>query len=84
MPVNTSGVTDAVDRLENAGHLDPVVHAVRKVVRSALPSNRYATRCTACGWASAASGPDRHPDRHLDRRRGSRRACRARAPPHRR
>jgi nitrite reductase/ring-hydroxylating ferredoxin subunit/uncharacterized membrane protein len=36
MPVNTSGVTDAVDRLENAGHLDPVVHAVRKVVRSAL------------------------------------------------
>lgn len=36
MPVNTSGVTDAVDRLENAEHLDPVVSAVRKVVRAAL------------------------------------------------
>jgi nitrite reductase/ring-hydroxylating ferredoxin subunit/uncharacterized membrane protein len=36
MPVHTSGVTEAVDRLENAGLLDPVVHAVRKIVRSAL------------------------------------------------
>jgi nitrite reductase/ring-hydroxylating ferredoxin subunit/uncharacterized membrane protein len=36
MPVNTSGVTDAVDRLENAGTLDPVVSAVRKVVRAAI------------------------------------------------
>ncbi|HTW20703.1 MAG TPA: Rieske (2Fe-2S) protein [Mycobacteriales bacterium] len=36
MPVNASGVTDAVDRLENAGTLDPVVAAVRTVVRSAL------------------------------------------------
>jgi nitrite reductase/ring-hydroxylating ferredoxin subunit/uncharacterized membrane protein len=31
-----SGVTVAVDRLENAGHLDPVVNAVRNIVRSAL------------------------------------------------
>jgi nitrite reductase/ring-hydroxylating ferredoxin subunit/uncharacterized membrane protein len=36
MPVNTNGVTDVVDRLENAGHLDPVVSAVRKVVRAAI------------------------------------------------
>jgi nitrite reductase/ring-hydroxylating ferredoxin subunit len=33
-------MTDAVDRLENAGHLDPVVGAVRRVVRSALGSQR--------------------------------------------
>jgi nitrite reductase/ring-hydroxylating ferredoxin subunit/uncharacterized membrane protein len=36
MPVNTNGVTDAVDRLENAETLDPVVSAVRRVVRAAL------------------------------------------------
>jgi nitrite reductase/ring-hydroxylating ferredoxin subunit/uncharacterized membrane protein len=36
MPVHTSGVTDVVDRLENAGNLDPVVTAVRKVVKAAL------------------------------------------------
>jgi nitrite reductase/ring-hydroxylating ferredoxin subunit len=36
MPTNTSGVTEVVDRLENAGLLDPVVHAVHKVVRKAL------------------------------------------------
>jgi nitrite reductase/ring-hydroxylating ferredoxin subunit len=38
MPVNTGGVTDAVDRLENAGNLDPVIGAVRRMVRSALSS----------------------------------------------
>ena len=36
MPVNTSGVTDAVDRLEHAGTLDPAVTVVRKVVQAAL------------------------------------------------
>jgi nitrite reductase/ring-hydroxylating ferredoxin subunit/uncharacterized membrane protein len=36
MPVNTGGVTDAVDRLENAQTLDPVITAVRRVVRSVL------------------------------------------------
>lgn len=36
MPVNSSGVTDAVDRLENAGHLDPVVNAVRNLVHTIL------------------------------------------------
>jgi nitrite reductase/ring-hydroxylating ferredoxin subunit/uncharacterized membrane protein len=36
MPSNPSGVTEVVDRLEHAGHLDPVVHAVRKIVRSVL------------------------------------------------
>jgi nitrite reductase/ring-hydroxylating ferredoxin subunit/uncharacterized membrane protein len=36
MPVNASGVTDVVDRLENAGNLDPMVTAVRKVVRAVL------------------------------------------------
>jgi nitrite reductase/ring-hydroxylating ferredoxin subunit len=36
MPVNSIGVTDAVDRLENAGTLDPVIGAVRKVVQAAL------------------------------------------------
>jgi nitrite reductase/ring-hydroxylating ferredoxin subunit len=40
MPVNTGGMTDVVDRLENAGTLDPVVTAVRKVVRKALGSQR--------------------------------------------
>ncbi|HEX3825087.1 MAG TPA: Rieske (2Fe-2S) protein [Mycobacteriales bacterium] len=40
MPVNTGGVTDAVDRLENAGQLDPVVNAVRNLVRAALGSQR--------------------------------------------
>lgn len=40
MPVNTGGVTDAVDRLENAGQLDPVVNAVRNIVRAALGSQR--------------------------------------------
>ena len=40
MPVKSGGVTDVVDRLENAGHLDPVVSAVRRVVRSALRSQR--------------------------------------------
>jgi nitrite reductase/ring-hydroxylating ferredoxin subunit len=39
MPV-TGGMTDAVDRLENAGTLDPVINAVRRVVRSALSSQR--------------------------------------------
>lgn len=39
MSANTGGVmTDVVDRLENAGHLDPVISAVRRVVRSALTS----------------------------------------------
>jgi nitrite reductase/ring-hydroxylating ferredoxin subunit len=33
-------MTDVVDRLENAGTLDPVVSAVRKVVRKALGSRR--------------------------------------------
>jgi nitrite reductase/ring-hydroxylating ferredoxin subunit len=37
MPV-TSGMTDVVDRLENAGNLDPVVGAVRRIVRRALSS----------------------------------------------
>jgi nitrite reductase/ring-hydroxylating ferredoxin subunit/uncharacterized membrane protein len=36
MPGTTSGMTDVVDRIEHAGHLDPLVAAVRKVVRSAL------------------------------------------------
>jgi nitrite reductase/ring-hydroxylating ferredoxin subunit len=40
MPVNTGGRTDVVDRLENAGHLDPMVSAVRKVVNAALRSQR--------------------------------------------
>ena len=40
MPVKSGGMTDVVDRLENAGHLDPVVSAVRRVVRSALRSQR--------------------------------------------
>jgi nitrite reductase/ring-hydroxylating ferredoxin subunit/uncharacterized membrane protein len=39
MPVS-SGMTDVVDRLENAGTLDPVVGAVRRIVRSALSSQR--------------------------------------------
>jgi nitrite reductase/ring-hydroxylating ferredoxin subunit len=40
MPVKSGGMTDVVDRLENAGNLDPVVSAVRRVVRSALRSRR--------------------------------------------
>jgi nitrite reductase/ring-hydroxylating ferredoxin subunit len=40
MPVKTGGVTDVVDRLENAGTLDPVVSAVRRVINSALRSQR--------------------------------------------
>jgi nitrite reductase/ring-hydroxylating ferredoxin subunit/uncharacterized membrane protein len=40
MPVNAGGMTDVVDRLENAGQLDPLVNAVRKVVRAALSSQR--------------------------------------------
>lgn len=40
MPVGTSSVTDAVDRLQNAGTLDPVVAAVRRIVRTALPPGR--------------------------------------------
>jgi nitrite reductase/ring-hydroxylating ferredoxin subunit/uncharacterized membrane protein len=33
-------MTEVVDRLENAGNLDPVVNAVRKAVRAALGSQR--------------------------------------------
>ncbi len=40
MPGSASTVTGAVDRLENAGTLDPVVAAVRKVVRRALRPGR--------------------------------------------
>jgi len=40
MPVNAGGMPDVVDRLENAGTLDPVVSAVRRVVRTALSSQR--------------------------------------------
>jgi nitrite reductase/ring-hydroxylating ferredoxin subunit len=40
MPAMTGIVTDVVDRLENAGHLDPVITAVRRVVRSALRPQR--------------------------------------------
>jgi nitrite reductase/ring-hydroxylating ferredoxin subunit len=40
MPVNTGGVTDVVDRLENAGNLDPVIAAVRTVVNAALKPQR--------------------------------------------
>ena len=40
MPVNTGGVTDVVDRLENAGHLDPVINAVRRVVNGTLRSQK--------------------------------------------
>jgi nitrite reductase/ring-hydroxylating ferredoxin subunit/uncharacterized membrane protein len=36
MPAGTSTVTDAVDRLENAGTLDPAVAAVRRIVRAAI------------------------------------------------
>jgi nitrite reductase/ring-hydroxylating ferredoxin subunit/uncharacterized membrane protein len=36
MSVSASGMTEAVDRLENAGSLDPVVTAVRRVVRATL------------------------------------------------
>jgi nitrite reductase/ring-hydroxylating ferredoxin subunit len=36
MPVNTGGVTDVVDRLENADNLDPAINAVRRVVSSVL------------------------------------------------
>jgi nitrite reductase/ring-hydroxylating ferredoxin subunit len=36
MPVGTGSVSEAVDRLENAGTLDPVVAAVRRLVRAAI------------------------------------------------
>jgi nitrite reductase/ring-hydroxylating ferredoxin subunit/uncharacterized membrane protein len=36
MPESPGGVTDAVDRLENADTLDPVVNAIRRVVQAAL------------------------------------------------
>jgi nitrite reductase/ring-hydroxylating ferredoxin subunit len=39
MPVS-SGMTDVVDRLERAGTLDPLIGAVRRVVRSALSSQK--------------------------------------------
>jgi len=40
MPESTGGMTDVVDRLENAGNLDPVVNAVRRVVHAALSSRK--------------------------------------------
>jgi nitrite reductase/ring-hydroxylating ferredoxin subunit/uncharacterized membrane protein len=40
MPVNAGGMTDVVDRLEHAGTLDPMVSAVRRIVRAALRPQR--------------------------------------------
>ncbi|HVY10955.1 MAG TPA: Rieske 2Fe-2S domain-containing protein [Mycobacteriales bacterium] len=41
MPVGAgNGVTEVVDRLENAGHLDPAVGVVRRILQQALRSQR--------------------------------------------
>jgi nitrite reductase/ring-hydroxylating ferredoxin subunit/uncharacterized membrane protein len=70
VPANSGGVTDVVDRLENAGHLDPAIEAVRRVVNTVLrrqsvrdalhgvwlghPLHPTLTDIPIAGWTAAA------------------------------